>query len=107
MNRKAVSPLPQKTPSTQEVTTHVTQTYEFTPRPETNCHNDLGIDDREFFTNQFVQTATQQQFSDITSLLANRWQSLDHIIQEVTTYPDFESFKMAAFAAYLQQHDPK
>lgn len=110
MNRKAVSPLAQKTPASKATTAKVTQstqTVTFTARPQTNCHNDLGIADREFFSDQFVQAATQQQFSDITSLLANQWQSLDHIIQETTTYPDFESFKMAAFAAYLQQHDTK
>lgn len=102
IHRKAVALLAQKETAPKVI--HTTQTFHFTPRPETDCHNDLGIADQEFFTDAFIKQVTNDQFESITALLANRWQSLDQIIQATTAFADFESFKLAAFADYLQQH---
>ncbi len=90
-------------PSTPKVV-HSSQVLQFTPRPECACQNDLGIPDQEFFTAAFVQKVTNHRYDSITHLLANRWQSLDQIIQLNTAFPDFESFKLAAFANYLHEH---
>ncbi|MGL5531302.1 MAG: hypothetical protein ACRC17_01470 [Culicoidibacterales bacterium] len=89
---------------TQPKVIHTTQTLHFQFQTQPKFHNDLAIDDDEFFTPEFMLTATNGAYSSLTQLLQQPGLSVDAIIQTLTTYPDFESFKMAAFHAYLQQH---
>ncbi|MGL6009378.1 MAG: hypothetical protein ACRC1D_07975 [Culicoidibacterales bacterium] len=80
-----------------------TETFHFQIKNEMVTHNDLAIADDEFFTSDFMLAATNGIHSTLHSLLQQQSVTLEQIIQTTTEYPDFESFKMAAFAAYLEQ----
>lgn len=84
-----------------------TQTFSFQPRPPSLTHNDLAIPDAEFFTDAFILKSTNNQIATAADFFANHWQSLDQIVQATTNFPDFESFKMAAFSDYLERNFTK